>query len=87
MTLEEIYKAFEEQEPLEFLMICFQLLRTIEQGEPATIEGCCASMNAWIDKYGKPSHESINLYLKDLGKVAQLDIDDRCIAYAINCED
>lgn len=54
--------------------------------EAATLEGCCASSLEWIRQYGKPTKDSLEQWLGDIGKLADQEIpDEMIVAWIEDC--
>lgn len=60
--------------PLAAMLTSCDVLRSAHQQEPATFEGCCASALMWTKIYGRPTRESIEEWLDELGEVADRPI-------------
>lgn len=72
MTLREIVTVGDD--PKVVLIGAMQIFRSLEQMEAATLEGCCASSLEWIRQYGKPTKDSLEQWLGDIGKLADQEI-------------
>lgn len=86
MTLREIVDDCDSDNPLQALLIIFQILRSIIQREPATVEGCCSSVLGFLNLYGKVTNENVQQFLDDLGQLVDIDIPAFLIWEAINCD-
>ena len=71
-------------EPFTCLVCGLQGLRSIEQGEAATAEGCCASLEAWQEVYGEITPVNVSHWLHDLGGLADRDILDGVVLWALD---
>lgn len=88
MTLREIaINVIGLDDPITAIFGIVHLIRSIEQEEPATFEGCCASFLAFYNLYHEVTADSILQFLDDIGPLANIDINDSLIARAINCND
>lgn len=89
MTLREVVEdviGFDESDDggaLTCLMGAFQILRSAYQGESATLEGVCGSINEWMKLYGHPTEASVRQWLDDIKAVSDLPIPLSVIAMAM----
>lgn len=63
-------------------LVC-QVLRAVH-GESTTIEGCAASWHHWVRTWGKPCRRTIRAFLESLGGVADVEIEQELIVWAID---
>lgn len=68
ITLRQVATAImdddsDTQAPLACLLTLCGLVRTIDQGEVATLEGECSSAKRWTDVYGPATKEKIFRWL------------------------
>ena len=73
LTLRDIIDI-QGEDYLGALLAGLGFLRSAAQREPCTEEGCFASALKWIEFYGEPSLESIELWKKDLGQALDASI-------------
>ena len=85
MTLRELVEdAIGLESPLPCLVCAFQVVRSIVQRETATWEGCCASLEAWLDIYQEVTPTNVSRWLEDLGRLADLDLPDALVLQALD---
>jgi hypothetical protein len=88
MTLRELVEdTIGVEQPLDCLLIGFQLLRTANQGEPATFDGCLSSIGRWLDWYGEATPANVRRWLDDLGAAAEAEFPMSFICHAIDVND
>ena len=76
MTIRKMVEIQGDDHPAA-LLIGIDVLRSIYQGEPCTEDGCFASSLEWTKYYGKPTKETIDKWLYDLGEAADKEIDPK----------
>jgi hypothetical protein len=80
-----MYEHESEDSDLQAFFAVVQILRTIIQREPATLEGCCSSALSFLRVVGDINRENIE---RTLGSdLLDLEIDDSIIRYAISIND
>lgn len=90
MTFRQMAELIDSEDKMDsvgFLQVAFQILRSAVQNEPATFEGCCASILKWIEFYGTPTKDSVEKWLDDTPTIADLDIPDSMWDFAWSAEE
>lgn len=85
ITLKQIIdQGLKNEEPLTILMSIMQILRSIHQREQATFEGCCASLDMWVEMNGEVTKENI---IKWVDNLPEIEIPESLIDWAIDTDD
>ena len=77
MTFTEMCDLFDD--PNEAIVAVFQVLRSVEQGEPATDDGCVASYVEFSKQFGPVTWDSVRVFCEPL---ADVEIPDKLLAWA-----
>ena len=85
MTFRELidllHESGDDDAGLQAGFAVMQVLRTVDQREPAALDGCCASLRAFIDQRGAINRVTLTRFLTDAGMV-NLEIPNELLRFA-----
>lgn len=77
-----------DEAPFECAFVIASFLRTVDQGEPSTLDGDCATLCAVCDSHGRPDDpDAVRRWLLALGDLPDREVPDELWLSMIEAHD